>query len=93
MCASGVCDFSNGSDIPLEGSGRPNAGCGHEQKLHMTDLEELSKRSGPSLSSLQDALGTLNSYRLKDGPLKCSTFFRSTSSFEFLTDVPSSGIV
>ena len=63
-------------------------GLGYGTKFSDGDLRELSRRSGISFDKLQEALGTLKQYRLKDGLLQRSTFVRPTGTFEFSTVVP-----
>ncbi len=72
----------------MEGTGRKMIGLGYGTKFSDGDLRELSRRSGISFDKLQEALGTLKQYRLKDGLLQRSTFVRPTGTFEFLTVVP-----
>ena len=66
----------------------PATGHGYGSKFGDSDLTELSRRSGISKSKLQEALGTIKLYRLKDGLLQRSTLMRSTGSHEFLTVIP-----
>ena len=56
----------NGSDFPSDNIRYPATGHGYGFKFGDSDLAELSRRPGISKSKLQEALGTIKQYRLKD---------------------------
>ena len=72
----------DGTDLPLGGTGRPATGFGFGPKFGTSDLKGLSRRSGHSLPKLQEALGTLKEYRIKDCLLQRSTFMPPTGTYE-----------
>ena len=71
-----------------QGTGRPATGFAFEPKFATSDLRELSRRTGHSLPKLQEALGTIKEYRIKDGLLQRSAFMRPSGTYEYLTVVP-----
>ena len=65
-----------------------NTGSGHGLKFGISDLVELSRRSGISVDKLKEAWGLLGLYRLAGGLLQRRVFMMSSGTYEYLTIVP-----
>ena len=78
----------NGADLVSGGPAMSSIGRGFGPKFGKTDLNELGRRTGIKPAQLQEALGTLKNYRLRDGLLQYLVYSRSTGTFEHLTVIP-----